>query len=250
MKEYEFAYRYKLPRRLPIIIRLDGCHFHTFTRGMERPFDTGLAESLWNAAMYVCSQVMGCKLAYVQSDEVSLLLTNYDKLTTQGWFDNNLQKLVSVSASMITAKFNSEIRRAYPDKEFATFDARAFVLPHDEVTNYFWWRQRDATKNSVSALAQSHFPHRDLQNLSTSQLQDKLVLEQGVNWNDIPTWQKRGVCIVKEVYMGNNDTERTRWTVDREVPLFTQKSRNYIDRYVYLESRKEGDKTDGELQES
>lgn len=116
---------------------------------------------------------MGCKLVHHQSDEITLLLTNYDKLTTQSWFENNLQKIVSISASLATAKFNEEIQKVYPDKPLATFDARAWVLPHDEVANYFLWRQQDATKNSISMVAQAHFRHSELEGLNGDQLQDK-----------------------------------------------------------------------------
>lgn len=176
---------------------------------------------------------MGCKLVYHQSDEISLLLTNYDKLTTQSWFDNSIQKMVSVSASMATAKFNEEIKKVHPDKELATFDSRAWVLPHDEVTNYFLWRQQDATKNSISMVSQAHFPQKELQGLDGKQLQDKLFAEKGVNWNDLPVWQKRGVCITKQTYL-KGQTERSKWEVDLDTPIFSQ-NRDYIDQYVYLD---------------
>ncbi|MGP0578913.1 tRNA(His) guanylyltransferase Thg1 family protein [Paenibacillus peoriae] len=233
MKEYENAYRLSLPRRLPVIIRIDGAHFHTFTRGMTKPFDEKLIFALWETCKYLAYNIMGCKLVYHQSDEISLLLTNYDKLTTQSWFENNLQKMVSISASLATAKFNEEIQKVYPGQPLATFDARAWVLPQDEVTNYFLWRQQDATKNSISMVAQAHFKHSELQGLNGNQLQDKLFVEKGLNWNDLPVWQKRGICITKQQY-NKGEAVRSKWDVDHETPIFSQ-NRDYINQYVYLD---------------
>ncbi|AHN66639.1 tRNA-His guanylyltransferase [Bacillus phage Bcp1] len=231
MKGYENAYRTKLPQRMPVIVRIDGKAFHTYTKGMNRPFDSTLAYTMWETCQYLAKNVMGCKLAYTQSDEISLLITNYEKLTTQSWFDNNLQKIVSVAASLATAKFNEVMRESYPKKELALFDARAWVLPQDEVNNYFLWRQQDATKNSISMVAQANFPHKALQGLNGKQLQDKLMLEKDINWNDLPVWQKRGVCIVKEFYT-KNGALRSRWAVDENTPVFSQDT-GYINGLVY-----------------
>lgn len=246
MKEYENAYRIKLPRRLPVIIRIDGKAFHTFTRDCEKPFDEDLTLAFWATCKHLAKEIMGTKVVYHQSDEISLLLTNYDKLTTEAWFDNNIQKIVSVAASEATAAFNdaySEIKgKKMPS---AKFDARVYVLPHDEVTNYFLWRQQDASKNSISMVAQANFPHKELQGLNGKQMQEKLFQEKGINWNDLPVWQKRGVCVVKEevphvVHVeGRNEpveTMRTRWAVDHNTPRLSE-NREYIDKFVYLEGR-------------
>ncbi|QPK89805.1 tRNA(His) guanylyltransferase Thg1 family protein [Bacillus velezensis] len=232
MKGYENAYRTHLPRRMPVIIRIDGKAFHTYTRGMKKPFDEYLSDAMWGTCVYLAQNIMGCKLAYTQSDEISLLLTNYDKLTTEAWFDNNLQKLVSVSTSLATAKFNEIMRLKHPEKQLALFDARAWVLPKDEVCNYFLWRQQDATKNSISMVAQANFPHKQLQGLNGGQLQDKLYLEKEINWNDLPTWQKREACI-KKIYFEKNGALRSAWDVDFETPIFSQ-DRDYVEQYVYL----------------
>lgn len=232
MKDYENTFRINLPKRMPVILRIDGTHFHTYTRGMKKPFDEDLVNAFWETCKYLADNVMGCKIVYHQSDEISLLLTNYDKLTTQSWFENNLQKLVSVSSSMATAKFNEIMRSKYPDKPLATFDSRAWVLPHDEVCNYFLWRQQDATKNSISMVAQANFPHKQLQGLNGNQMQDKLILEKNINWNDLPVWQKRGVCITKQFYY-KGEALRSKWEVDHETPVFSQ-DREYIDHNVYL----------------
>lgn len=240
MKGYENAYRTKMPKRMPVIIRIDGKAFHTYTRGMEKPFDEVLSTAMLDTAKYLCQNVMGCKLAYTQSDEISLLLTNYDKLTTEAWFDNNIQKIVSVAASLATAKFNEIMKRKYPNKQLALFDARVWVLPQDEVCNYFLWRQQDATKNSISMVAQANFRHKELQGLNGKQMQDKLMLEREINWNDIPTKNKRGACVIKNPYYVDDDVKlvkRSEWKIDVEIPIFSQ-DRDYINQFVYLNEDK------------
>jgi tRNA(His) 5'-end guanylyltransferase/uncharacterized protein (DUF433 family) len=200
---------------------------------MQKPFDEDLTNAFWETCKYLAENIMGCKLVYHQSDEITLLLTNYDKLTTESWFDNGIQKIASVAASLATAKFNEVMRAKYPQKELATFDARAWVVPHDEVCNAFLWRQQDASKNSISMVAQANFPHKELQNLNGKQMQEKLWQEKGINWNDLPVWQKRGVCIIKENYQLEGGATRTRWIVDHETPIFSQ-DRQYINQFVYI----------------
>jgi tRNA(His) 5'-end guanylyltransferase len=140
--------------------------------------------------------------------------------------------MVSVAASMATAKFNEVMRIKYPEKEFATFDARVWVLPKEEVCNYFLWRQQDATKNSISMVAQAYFNHKELQGLNGDQMKTKLLLEKDVNWNELPVWQKRGVCITEQLYM-KEEIERKIRDVDHETPIFSQ-DREYIEQYVFL----------------
>ena len=232
MKTYENSYRFTLPRRMPVILRIDGCHFHTFTKGMDKPFDDKLIEAFWETCKFLGENIMGAKLIYHQSDEISILITNYDTIQTDSWFSNNLQKMASVSASMAAAKFNEVIRRSYPDKELAFFDSRAWVIPQDEVNNYFTWRQQDASKNSISMAAFANFAHKDLHGLSGNQLQEKLFSEKGINWDKFPTWKKRGACIIKKEYLKENAIRR-RWETDLDIPLFS-KDRNYVERFVYL----------------
>lgn len=249
MKGYENIPRNYLTRRLPVIIRLDGKAFHTFTKGFKKPFDNILMESMWETAKYLCENIQGCKVAYTQSDEISLLLTDYEKLDTCAWFDNNIQKIVSISASMATLAFNkvfSEIINHIDAEEIsdfydiykrrmmtAMFDSRVFTLPKEEVNNYFVWRQQDATRNSIQMVGQANFSHKQLHKKSCDEIQEMLFQEKGINWNDLPTPNKRGICIIKEQYELNNEekTLRTRWTVDTNIPVFTQ-DRNYIEKYV------------------
>ena len=217
IKGYEDVNRIHLTRRMPMIIRVDGKAFHTLTRDIDKPFDDKFISAMLYTAKYLCEHVQNVKLAYVQSDEISLLLTDYDRLGTEAWFDKNLQKMVSVSAAIATLAFNKEIVKHYPDKE-GVFDSRAFVAPKEEICNYFLWRQNDATRNSVQMLARAHFSHKSLHELNNSQIQDKLMLEKSINWNDVPTHKKRGACVRK--------TEEG-WKVDLEAPIFS-KDRGYI----------------------
>lgn len=255
MKGYENISRIYLPRRLPVIIRVDGRAFHTFTRGFERPFDQVLRTCMRVAAKALCEQISGVKLAYVQSDEISLLLTNDDTLDTQPWFGNNLQKLVSLSASIATLAFNGEFRQAIirqPDKQQfgsyliaynrgAQFDSRAFVIPPTEVTNYFIWRQQDATRNSIQMVAQSLYSHKELMNKNTDELQE-MIFQKGINWNDYPIPNKRGFCVVKKPCVIGIEADATgleaaspvirkQWVVDTDIPIFTQ-DRSYIEKLV------------------
>lgn len=248
MKDYENTSRIRLTKKLPVIIRLDGKAFHTFTRGFNKPFDDVLMKAMQETTKYLCANIMNCKMAYTQSDEISLLLIDYETRESQPWFENNLQKMVSVSASMATLAFNKVFIEIVNDNygniedvfdyskytkkyNIAMFDSRAFVLPQYEVCNYFIWRQQDATRNSVQMVAQSMFSHKELHGLSCDQLQEKMWQEKNVNWNDYSIPKKRGSCIVKEQYE-NNGAIRSRWIVDEDIPIFTQE-RDYIDMYVF-----------------
>lgn len=122
----------------------------------------------------------------------------------------------------------------------ALFDARAFVLPEDEVVNYFIWRQQDATRNSIQMVAQSVFSHNELQGLNCNELQNKLLTEKNINWNSYPISYKRGSCIIKKdtkvsVFNLDSDKEpnfteitRKKWTIDQNIPIFSQE-REYIE---------------------
>lgn len=234
MKGYENISRIYLTKRMPVIIRIDGRAFHSFTRGFDKPFDKIFNEVMYTTAYQLCKEISGCKLAYVQSDEISLLLIDYENIETQPWFDNNLQKLVSISASLATLAFMKEFRK-YENVDIyeraaqrgATFDARAFVLPKEEVTNYFIWRQQDATRNSIQMYAQSLFSHRELQGKSSPMLQE-MLFSKGINWNNVPIICKRGVCI-KKVHSFTEDN--LIWIIDKAIPIFTQ-DRQYIEELI------------------
>ena len=235
MKEnYENRYRIFLTRRTPIIIRIDGKAFHTFTRGMRKPFDMNMVCSMFDTTKYLCENIMGCQMGYTQSDEISLLLIDYKKLTSQAWFDYNLQKICSVAASMATKAFNKAFMQwtanpnEYPDKKMeAEFDARAFNIPENEVCNYFIWRQQDATRNSIESLGHCHFTQKELHKKNCSQIQDMLMEQKQINWNDKPIFFKRG-CAIKKYFKEENGIMRSYWMEDMETPIFTQ-NRGYIE---------------------
>jgi tRNA(His) guanylyltransferase len=208
---YEDRTRVHLPRRSNVLIRIDGKAFHTYTKGLVRPFDKDLIDDMNATTKFLCENIQGAKIGYVQSDEISILLTDYDKLTTDAWFDYNVQKMVSISASMATSKFNQLRTLRLALKKFreglnfhdvstfklAHFDARAFTVPsQEEVINYFIWRQTDATRNSISAVAQSLFSHKELHGKTTDNMQ-QMIFQKDQNWNDYPVGQKRGRAIVR-----------------------------------------------------
>lgn len=266
MKGYENISRAYLTRRVPVIIRLDGKAFHTFTRGLDKPFDKSLMKIMQLTMHYLCSNIQGCVFGYTQSDEITLVLTDYATIKTDAWFGYNVQKMASVSASMATMEFNRLFRKEFEDmilewapdredlapleerlaklrdKQFkACFDARCFSIPVDEVCNCLIWRQQDATRNSIEAVGQANFSHRQLMGKSCNEIQDMLFKEKGVNWNDFQTDCKRGsACyrVVSEEEIddprnpGNKITvQRKRWVVDIGIPIFSQ-DRQFVERFL------------------
>ena len=237
---YENISRYYLTRRMPVIIRIDGKAFHTFTRGLKKPFDDILVRTMQDTMKYLCENIQGCVLGYTQSDEISLVLTDYAELTTDAWFGNNLQKMCSVSASMATMAFNKyfrtmiedyceydptasfEQRNKYIDAydKGAMFDSRVFNIPKEEVCNYFIWRQQDATRNSILSLAQSLYSDREIHGIKCDDLQDKMFTEKNVNWNDESTVHKRGTCAYKVI--DNEELQSHKWVLDYEMPILTE----------------------------
>ena len=266
MKEnYENRAKTYLVRRMPVIIRLDGKAFHTFTKGLKKPYDE-IFHNTMNATMkYLCENIQGCKLGYTQSDEITLLLTDYDTLDTDAWFGYNVQKMCSVSASMATMAFNKNLNKYYVEAclelgwfiehdeymttlrkklDSAMFDSRCFNIPKEEVTNCFIWRQQDATRNAIQMLGQCNFSHKELHGKSCNDIQDMLMTQTGINFNDMPTEFKRGVCCIKEEYYpdpmpGYEDcpidaaSARTRWVLDKEIPIFTQ-DKDYVNKLVFI----------------
>lgn len=262
---YENITRYYLTRRMPVIIRVDGRSFHTFTKGFKKPFDDILVKTMQDTMKYLCENIQGCVLGYTQSDEISLVLTDYAELTTDAWFGNNLQKMCSISASMATLAFNKAFTRniSKQSKRFYTeyleekdasyietleiamnkgamFDSRVFTIPKEEVCNALIWRQQDATRNSIQSVGQANFSQKELHGKSCNDIQDMLMLQKGINWNDYSTTLKRGSCCIKaddslteydEVGNICGYTERSKWVIDNEIPIFTQ-DRNYVEKLI------------------
>ena len=256
MKEnYENISKTKLLRRTPVAIRIDGKAFHTFTRGFKKPFDDILIKSMEETMLYLCKNIQGCVLGYHQSDEITLILTDYKRFNSDAWFDYEVQKLCSIAASMATLAFN----RAFKDEveyilgwaeaeslamyhaqveltkphikaleKGAMFDARCFNIPREEVTNLIYWRQLDAMRNSVQMVGQANFSHKQLDKKNQETIKKMLKEEKGIDWErDFATCYKRGTCCVRD-YNGQ-------WYVDTEIPIFKGEDRQYIEQLIQQE---------------
>lgn len=246
---YENRSKTFLTRRTPVIIRLDGKAFHTFTKGFNKPFDEVMCSAMQQTMKYLCENIQGCVLGYTQSDEITLVLIDYQKLTTDAWFDYNVQKVCSVAASMATLAFNRQFQRQIVELSYngkldndeltnsykrsaktgAVFDARCFNIPKEEVTNCILWRQQDAIRNSISSVGQANFSHKRLEGLDSKQIQELLFQEKGINWNNYPTKFKRGSCCIKKCYQATGSVLRSHWFIDDEIPIFTGEGREYIE---------------------
>lgn len=267
---YEQIPKTKLMRRCPVALRIDGKSFHTFTRGFQKPFDEVLIKSMQETMKYLCENIQGCVLGYTQSDEITLILVDYKKLTSSAWFDYEVQKICSIAASMATMAFNKFFANNVGDyctytyerednshEEYehilslaidkgAMFDCRCFNIPKEEVTNLIYWRQLDASRNSIQMVGQANFSHKELQNKSCNEIQDMLMTQKGINWNDLPIYQKRGSCCVRNkiiLFRGSimetaqlRDTSKSEneWIIDTEIPIFKNEGREYIDRLIYI----------------
>lgn len=207
-KQYEDRTRYLIPRRTYTIIRLDGKAFHTFTRsGFAKPFDWSLMYYMDETAKFLCKEIQGAKFAYVQSDEISILLTDFETIHTDAWFDGNIQKMASVSAGLATAAFNKVYLKDWDLKihdletKLPSFDARVFSVPDaTEVANYFIWRQQDAVRNSIQMAARAVFSHKECNDKNCDELQEMLFKEKGINWSEYALGEKNGRIVVKEQY--------------------------------------------------
>jgi len=213
MKDYERVTEIMLPHRIPVILRVDGRAFHTITRKrFGRAWSLEFVEQMVEMAKVVQKDIQGCDFCYSQSDEVSFLLTDYKTIRTNAWFDYDLRKLISISSSLAASVFS----RIYGKP--VCFDSRAFTVPHDDVCNYFVWRQIDATRNAIQMAGREHFSHKQLQNVSCNEIQEKLFQEKKINFNDYPIVRKRGFCIVDG-------------KPDFAIPIFS-KDRAFVEKYV------------------
>lgn len=224
---------------------------------MKKPFDGVFAAAMQKTMKDMCENAQGCILSYTQSDEISLVLTDYATIHTDAWFEYNVQKMASIAASMATLYFNRNFMEEAIEKTFsdgavysiyrskfnqAMFDARVFSVPQDDVCNYLVWRQQDATRNSIESMGQVYLGHKTIQGKKTDQVQDMLFTKCGINWNDMPVNLKRGSCCIREESTfwtpdpQNKDkiidVTRRKWAIDNDIPIFTQ-DRDYIDRIVF-----------------
>lgn len=252
MKEYEGRNQYYLQKRTPVCIRVDMRAGHTFTRGFARPFDEVFGNAMVKTMEYCAKNIGNCVFAYCQSDEITFILVDYAKLETDAWFDYRTDKLCSVAASMATMAFNKYFKEemnswweiahggvkwdspewkkidklletyANAYKKGAMFDARCFNIPKEEACNLVYWRQLDATRNSIQMVGQANFSHNELQGKSCNMIQDMLHEQRGINWNDYSTRWKRGVAWTKEK------------GVDFEIPILKGEDRKYVDDLIYV----------------
>ena len=262
MKEfYEKPAQTKLIRRMPVVIRIDGKAFHTFTRGFQKPFDNVLIKTMQETTKYLCENIQNCIFGFTQSDEITLILVDYKELNTSAWFDYEVQKLCSISASMATMAFNKFFENNVDDYRFrkwdgvskyeegteeyiktllkavekgAMFDARCFNIPKEEVTNLIYWRQLDATRNSIQMVGQANFSHKELQNKTCNMIQDMLHEQKGINWNDYPTVCKRGSACIYTKYANMNGSYNSGWIIDKEMPILKGEDRAYVDNLIYI----------------
>lgn len=245
MKRHEHIYRTTLPKRVWTLFRLDGRSFHTYTRGLARPYDAYFAADMDATALALCDEITGTAFAYVQSDEISILVTDFANPSTEAWMGGVTAKMLSLSAAHASTTFNAR-RRTDPvtSGRTALFDSRVWTLADPaEVANYFVWRQRDAVKNSISMAASAHFSHARLNGLNSDQRQELLFTEAGVNWNDYPDGFKRGRLISRHAktemvtippHRGSTLTEATpievirhKWVAEA-APHFSATAENWL----------------------
>jgi len=241
MKGYEAVPKTVLMKRTPVAIRIDGKAFHTFTRGFKKPFDNILVKSMQETMIYLCENIQGCVFGYCQSDEITLILTDYKTFDTAAWFDYEVQKLCSISASMATMTFNkffaknvyttpyiSDYYEIYTKaiEKGAMFDSRCFNISKEEVCNLVYWRQLDATRNAIQMVGQAYFSHKQLQNKSCAIIQEMLFQEKGINFNNYPVYLKRGTACY--------NTENG-WLLDLNMPILKGEDRNYVDKLINFE---------------
>jgi len=256
MKDYENEYNQKLVKKLPVIIRIDGRAFHTFTKKLNKPFDDLLIDSMQETMRYLCKNIAGCVFGYCQSDEISLLLQDYKNEETKPWFDYRLNKLCSMAASMATLAFNRAFEnntmeymdnlKSYDGEDYsarldalvtccergALFDARAFILPFHEVTNYFYWREVDAMRNSIESVGYANFSAKQLHEVNTDGVK-KMLLEKGIDYDKIPVYKQRGSCCIKTKMPSfspdGKPVMRNVWVIDMDIPVFKGDGREYIE---------------------
>lgn len=242
MKRYEEPTRFVLPRRTYTIIRVDGKAFHSWTRGLAKPYDNDMIHCMDMAAVALCEQVSGAQFAFVQSDEISVLAVDFLDINTQPWFDGNLQKWASVGASVATMAFNNTVmsyltqsgdmapNKILQKQPNALFDARVYTIPDPiEVENYFVWRQQDAERNSVMMLARAHYSHKQLAGKKRAD-QHELIHKAGDNWAKHPVRFKHGAVVRKARSVsrpGKPSQADGPWIVEEDTPVFT-KERQYL----------------------
>ena len=263
IRSYEDVNNTRLLSGMPVVVRVDGKAFHTFTRGFNKPYDEIVSSCMQTAMLKLCEESQNCIMGYTQSDEITIILCDYLYDNGTPWFKNRTQKITATTASIVTIEFYKQLIReitAYEsqldglrnkrleshtlplntDEEIKylktlydaqdrkiRFDSRAFNVPVEEIANVFIDRQVDAERNSIQMLAQSVLGKKNINGISNSKLQNKMFEEHGVNWNDVKTKFKRGSCCIRVTVEVKPGVIRQRWIIEDEIPIFTR-NRNYI----------------------
>lgn len=250
MKAYEKNAKNTLMKRTPVAIRIDGRAFHTFTKGLIKPFDLILTETMQQTMKYLCENIQGCVFGYTQSDEITLILIDYQTLTTSAWFDNEVQKICSISASMATMIFNKifmEKANDFIDNYYeswnhsneadryvetlceamskgAMFDSRCFNIPKEEVCNLIYWRQLDAIKNSIQMIGRKYFTEKELYKKNCNMIKE-MLLNKDIYFETFPINLQRGTSCIK---IDN------KWVLDEKMPILKNKDREYVEKYIII----------------
>ena len=251
MKYYENVPKNYLMRRVPVVIRCDIRSGGSFVKGFKKPFDDVFGKTMIRTMEHVAKEIQGCIFAYTESDEMSFVLSDYKKLNSAAWFDYNVEKVASLAASEATFAFNKyfaeevdkyknsigydedgSLDKAEYDQyvvylraidKGVRFDGRCANYPKEEVSNYIYWRQSDAMRNSVSMAARAQFPHKQCEHKNQEQLKAMLMDECGINWDDYATHYKYGVC----------------WTkadgINFDMPIIKGEDRKLVDDLVYYQ---------------
>lgn len=242
MKKYETVSKTTLMTRTPVAIRIDGKSFHTFTKELNKPFDNTFMNTMIQTMETMCVNMQNCIFGYTQSDEITFILKDYEQLNTAAWFDYEVQKLCSVSASMATYYFNKFfnenakliLKSNGQDSTYslalskcltgapAMFDARCFNIPREEVVNLVYWRQLDAVRNSIQACGQSVFSHKELMHKSCNDIKEMLE-ERGCPWDRLPIFKQRGTCCARE---------GREWVTNYSMPLLVKEGREYLETLI------------------
>ena len=249
MKGYEQVAKSSLMKRTPVAIRIDGKAFHTFTKGLKKPFDDVLIKSMQETMKYLCENIQDCVFGYTQSDEITLILIDYQTFETSAWFDYEVQKMCSISASMATMAFNKFFEKnvenyIYKECESvivecnyvntlrkainkgAMFDARCFNISKDEVCNLVYWRQLDAIRNSIQMVGQANYSQKQLHGKSCKMIKEMLKEEKNIDWDELPIHYQRGTACV--------DMLKNGWFIDEYMPILKGDNREYLEEFIFL----------------
>jgi tRNA(His) guanylyltransferase len=230
-KRYELAEAGRRAMRgLPLLARLDGRAFHTFTRGMQRPFEPGMSRAMIETTRFLVHEMLPL-VGYTQSDEITLAWYEPSSSAAEYAFDGRYQKLASVLAGLASAKFCQLLAQHLPDKLGATpcFDCRVWQVPTlADAADVFVWREDDATKNSISMAASAHYSDSELDGKHSGDKQE-LLWQKGVNWNDFPAFFKRGTYVQRRTALRElTDAERARIPDAHRPPLGTTFERTQV----------------------